>query len=106
MTGALLEQRVDQMRDDIKELKTAITSIAQSLQVLSALEVKHMETREALSRAFTEITGHDQRLHVIENDMPVLRLTSSAARAIGWLVITAVVGAVLVLVLTKGGNPT
>lgn len=55
-------------------IEKTLQAISENLHQLAALEQKHIETREALGRAFKSIEGQDQRLRVIEMEMPTLRL--------------------------------
>lgn len=68
-------------------VEDAVKSIAENLTQLTALEQKHIETREALGRAFSELKDHDVRIKAVEIEMPTLKLTR------GW-VITGVIGIV------------
>lgn len=104
MTGKnedMVSHRLDALEDDVSEVKTAIKSIADSLRTLAALEAHHAETRDGLGRAFTAIDDHEKRLRAIEQNLPVLKLTSGWVQKIGWLVVSAVVGGLLLLVVKK-----
>lgn len=65
-TDQLNEHRLGAIEDALK-------SISDSLQKLAALELKHLETREALGRAFDQIDDKEQRLRVVELEMPTLK---------------------------------
>ena len=68
---------------------------------LATLETQHAETRAAMGRAFEEIAEVEDRVTVLEMDMPVLKLTSSWVQraAVGTL---GVVGlALLAVVIVK-----
>lgn len=69
----------------LEMIEKTLASISESLHQLTALEQKHLETREALGRAFDRIEDHDQRVRKIETQMPTLNLVK------GW-VITTVIG--------------
>lgn len=72
--------------------KTLVT-ISESLQQLAQLEQKHLETREALGRAFEQISKHDDRMRKMEVEMPTLKLVR------GW-VIAGVIGCASLLGIT------
>lgn len=55
-------------------IEKTLQAISESLERLATLEQKHLETREALNRAFTQIDIQDGRLRNIETEMPTLTL--------------------------------
>lgn len=71
----------------LKTIEEAVKSIADNLSQLTVLEQKHVETREALGRAFVEINDHDARIRTVETEMPTLKMIR------GW-VIAGVIGIV------------
>jgi len=93
--------RINALEDNMLEVKQAIRSIADSLEKLTALEVRHAETRSGLERAFSSIGDHEKRMRKMEENMPILKMTSGWVQKIGWLVVSLVVGAVLFLVVKK-----
>lgn len=102
----LTDYRIKLLEDAIGDIRAALQGINSSLGTLTALEIKHQETREALGRAFTEIASvrADQavlrnRLDAVERDLPQLRESSRWIKAAAGAVILAVGGAVLKLVI-------
>lgn len=77
---ALTQYRLEMIEDTLK-------AVAENLERLSTLEMHHLETREAMSRAFDAITKIESRVHSMEMELPTLKL------ARGW-VITGVVGCI------------
>lgn len=77
-------------------IEKTLEAISENLSKLAALEQKHVETREALGRAFTEIGEHNKRLRDVEAEMPTLKLVR------GW-VITGVLGVLGLLGLALKG---
>lgn len=66
-------------------IEKTLEAIRDNLTQLAQLEQKHIETREALGRAFEQINSQDVRLRGMEQEMPTLRLVR------GW-VISGVIG--------------
>lgn len=77
-------------------IEKTLEAIRDNLTQLAQLEQKHIETREALGRAFDELDKHDGRIRSIEGEMPTLKLTR------GW-VISGVLGvfALLAVAIVK-----
>ena len=80
MTDALLcqtderlrkvEQEQGEMREVIFSLKESQQAISNSLERLVRLEERHVETREALTRAFTQVERHAQMIHEVRMQIP------------------------------------
>lgn len=85
-TNELTQYRLEMIEETLKAMR-------ENLVQLTALEQKHLETREALERAFKEIRTNDERVRVIEVEMPTLKLIR------GW-VIAGVVGCAALLGVT------
>lgn len=81
----MLFSRVSNLEDVVDEVKNAVKSIDQSLRTLASLEVKHEETRNGLNRAFESISDHEDRMRLMEVEMPTLKMVR------GW-VIAGVIG--------------
>jgi hypothetical protein len=76
-------------------IEKTLQAISDNLTQLATLEQKHIETRDALSRAFKQIDRTDERVRIIEMDMPTLRIVRKwvMAAVIG---IVALVGVELI----------
>lgn len=74
-------------------IEETLASISDTLRQLTALEQKHLETRQALERAFSMIAEQDKRMRVIEIEMPTLKLVRT------W-VIAGVIGCTSLLGVT------
>jgi len=70
---ALTQYRLTMIEKTLEAIRDNLTQLAQ-------LEQKHVETREALARAFKQIDMHDNRIRNIEGEMPTLKLTR------GWII--------------------
>lgn len=98
----VFDYRLSSVENAVKQIADAVTSIADTTRQLAVLEQRHSETREALNRAFEEIRGirthHvmlSERTAIIEKDIPGILETRGDVRKIAWLLITAVVVALL-----------
>jgi hypothetical protein len=94
-TSQLIHYRLELLERAVGDISGALNGIKDSLQQLAVLETRHMETREALERAFSLITNNDKRIAAIEKTLPVLKLTS------GW-VRTGVIGVCALVLLAVG----
>lgn len=62
------------MQYRIDQIEASLVSISKSLEKLTSLEARHVETREALERAFNAIKDTETRVRVIEMELPTLKL--------------------------------
>lgn len=71
-------------------IEKTLEAVSLNLKQLTELEIKHIETREALGRAFDELASQSKRITVVELEMPTMRL------ARGWIIagVVAIVGMV------------
>jgi len=69
----------------LEMIEKTLQAISDNLERLATLEQKHLETREALNRAFDAIKGVEERTRKIELELPTLKLIR------GW-VIAGVIG--------------
>lgn len=87
----MISYRLTNLERITAEMSVAVKSIAESLNTLARLEVRHEETRDALGRAFTEIERNkaeqgvinrdvEERMRTTEKEMPTLKLTR------GWMI--------------------
>ena len=65
-----VEQEQGEMREVILSLRESQQAISSSLERLVRLEERHVETREALSRAFAAIEKQGEALHGIKLQVP------------------------------------
>jgi hypothetical protein len=105
-----LGARVSNLEVAFRDMGQAIRGIDQSLQTLAALEVRHAETRDGLTRAFAAIEESrrdakadrektDGRLVKIEEQMPTLKLSRDWMLKIATGVVAIVGAAVIGLVV-------
>lgn len=77
-THDVIEFRVSALENTVARIGAAVESIDDSLKILTSLEVKHAETREALHRCFAEIKDvkedHEDRIRAVESEMPTVKM--------------------------------
>ncbi len=106
--AAVLEHRLNSVERAVEKIADAVQEIASNTTQIAKLEVRHAETRDSLERAFDEIgrlqgecAKFDDRLKVIEVEMPGLKETRALVMK-GILVVLGVVAlAVIGLVIPK-----
>lgn len=69
----------------LQVIENAIKTMADGINKLASLELRHAETRESLERAFQMLKKQDTRIRAVENEMPTMKMTR------GWI-ISGVVG--------------
>lgn len=82
------DQRITAWR--LNRIEDTLERVSETLGKLAVLEQRHIETREAIERSFSEIKALNERMRVVELDMPMLRQIKN------WIVsgVVAVVGVV------------
>lgn len=95
----LVEHRLGQLEGAIKDIREALTGINASLVTLTRLEVRHAETRDAMTRAHQRIDDIEDKLDEIMQALPVLKLTSNWVKAGVICAAALLLGAVAKLVL-------
>lgn len=64
----------------LEMIEKTLASMSDSVRQLVSLEQKHIETRQAIERAFSELKEQDTRIREVEQEMPTLKLTR------GWII--------------------
>lgn len=111
---AVLETKVDALVRQGHDTNETLRSLTRAVTQLAVIEERQTADRQAVDRAFVEIKstqvavdklehGTDSRLKALEAKAPMNDLSNGLLIKAGWLVISAVIGAVLVVVLGK--NP-
>lgn len=65
------DQRMTAWR--LNRIEDTLEKVSETLGKLAVLEQRHIETREAIERSFSEIKALNERMRVVELDMPMLR---------------------------------
>ena len=74
----------------LNRIEDTLEKVSETLGKLAVLEQRHIETRGAIERSFSEIKALNERMRAVELDMPMLRQIKN------WIVsgVVAVVGVV------------
>lgn len=101
MTAARTQTAVDlDARRQIGELREALVRLTETIERLARLEERHAAAGEALSRAFSKLSAHDDRITALERAAP---LTTLATRWVfnGVLMIASGVGGAVMTQVLK-----
>jgi len=66
--------RLATLESSVAEIRAAVQGIDGSLQKLTSLEERHIAAQEGMRMIAEQGRDHEQRLRVVEFDMPTLRL--------------------------------
>ena len=72
----------------LNRIEDTLEKVSETLGKLAVLEQRHIETREAIERSFSEIKALNERMRAVELDMPMLRqiknwIVSGVVAAVG-----------------------
>jgi hypothetical protein len=84
----------------LEAIEETLKSIGDTLRQLTTLEQKHLETRQAIERAFASIEKHELRIHNVELELPTLRLIRNWVIS-GVIGCTSMIGIAVISLLTK-----
>lgn len=107
---SVLQTKVDSLVLQGIDTNEALRSLTRAVTQLAVIEERQSADRQALDRAFTEITvlktqvggmdrTLDDRIKVLESKVPVNDLSNGFISKVVWLVVAAVVGGLLSVVL-------
>ena len=77
----------------LTQVERVVGKMSEAIDRLVRLEERHLETRDALERAFKIIDENVQRIAEIEKELPTLKLTRAwviAAAVSPWAILAAV----------------
>lgn len=92
---AVNAQKLDQIIENVDELKTAVKALTNSVNRLAILEERLAANADSLGRAFKEIEKHDQRLKTLEQAQPMQQHSSDLVQKVLYHVVTIAITAVL-----------
>ncbi|MBS0370210.1 MAG: hypothetical protein JSS57_13515 [Proteobacteria bacterium] len=99
MSVDVIQEALESVRDDIREIKSAISKMAEAVVRLAVLEEKQSTQAQAQERAFGAISKLEARVRDLEQSQPVQKLTA------GWVVsaVWCAVGVLATLALKSAG---
>ncbi len=97
VADAVNEQKLDNILENVDDLKRAVGELTKSVNRLAILE-ERLEERlatnaDSLDRAFKEIEKHDKRISALELAQPIQKQSSDIVQKTVALVLAAVIGA-------------
>ena len=87
------------LREDIGELRLAMTKVAEALERLARLEERHASSANAIERAFTEVAKLEVKLIASELRLTALEVAQPLHKKSTEWIDKAVLGAVTVIAL-------
>jgi hypothetical protein len=96
--------RVESMGTDISDIKKSVRDMALAITRLAVFEERQTHDRSEITRVIKELGEHDRRIDTLELAQPLLALTTSWVQKAVWLVVGAVIAAVLALVVISRGS--
>jgi hypothetical protein len=87
------------LREDISELRAAMTKVADALERLARLEERHANSASAIQRGFEEITKVNMRVDVHDTRLKTLEISQPAAKKSAVWVERIAYGAIVVVAM-------
>lgn len=97
----LILHRLEAMEGSMNSMQGSLTKLAESMSRLAIAEERIAQVNEALGRAFKAIEAVDTRVGRLELAAPLNNKSTQTVDKVIWLVIAAVVGALLIEVGLK-----
>lgn len=91
--------RMEGQASDIAEIKGSMKEMTIALNKLAIVEERQSQDRSALDRAFKGVADHEVRIKRLEQAQPLQQQTTDWVQKALWLVVGAVISAVLSLVV-------
>jgi hypothetical protein len=95
--------RVERMGADIGEIKNSIKEMASAITRLAIFEERQAHDRLEIARVIRGLDVHDARIVTLELAQPLQRQTTDWVGKAVWLVLGAVIMAVLAVVVVSRG---
>lgn len=99
---AVNAQKLDQIIDNVDDLKKAVGELTKSVNRLAIIEERQATTSDSLGRAFKEIEKHDKRISTLELAQPIQKQSSDIVQKIVALALAAVLGATISSAIAPG----
>ena len=100
---SLTQYRLQQIEKNLEAITRTMQDNAESMKLLVSLEQKHTETREAMARAFTQLTEHEGKIRAVELEMPTIKLVRNWVIA-GVIGVFAIFGTQVVRLAVPGSQ--
>ena len=97
--------RTEGLGKDISDIKVSMRDMATAITKLAIFEERQVNDRAELGRVSKTLEIHDQRIDRLEIAQPVNNLVSGWVQKAVWLVMTAVIVALLALVVVNRNDP-
>lgn len=93
--------RVESMSGDISDIKTAVRELAAAVSRLAIIEERQVHDRADVARIAVKVDGHSDRIATLELAQPLQHQATTWIGKGVWLVVGAVISAVLAMVLVS-----
>lgn len=97
--------RVHSMAGDLVEIKTAMRDMAAAISRLAVMEERQIQDRDHITRLFKLTDSHNERITDLEKAEPLQKQTSEWVNKAMTVVMTAVLTALVGLVVIKTSAP-
>lgn len=91
--------RVEGMGKDIAEIKDSMKKMSEAMVTLARIEERQVQDRDHIARLFKLSDEHNERLKAVEQAQPAQKRTSDWMDRAVWVVMSAVITAVIGLVV-------
>lgn len=114
---AVLSNKVDNLVRQTEDTNETLRSLTRAVTQLAVIEERQTADRQAVDRAFSEINlvksqmssmdrTLDDRLKLLERKAPVNDLSNNLVGRVVWVVMAAVIGAIIALVVFRPAQPS
>lgn len=105
VTEAVNAAKLDQIIDNVDDLKKAVGELTKSVNRLAIIEERQATTSDSLGRAFKEIEKHDKRINALELAQPIQKQSSDIVQKAVAIILAAVIGAGVGATITSRRDP-
>jgi len=93
--------KVDTIQRTVVDVNAGIAELRSAVAQMARLEVRHDASTVLVDEVRRDLKALDERVDGIEKELPLLRKGNAALEKVAWIVATAVILAILGLVLVK-----